>query len=167
MTEIDVYLGLLDCIHESAFLATKYNDTEEEDNYGEDEAIEEAPPIHFADTGEHIAEVGEYALERIALEERCQGTITRNCHRINHWCSVHPKLHTESDEIIEVSILDRKSRDDKTTAKAHEGNQEKQDWKQDKLPCQVDRLSVYNIIYIYYEQRQCLYSCLYETRCHT
>ena len=120
MTEIDVYLGLLDCIHESTFLATEYDDAEEENDYGEDKAIEEAPPVHFADASEHVAEVGEDALKWIALEEQCQGTVSRNSYRIDDWSRVHPKLHTEGHKIVKISILDRKRGNDKTTTKAHQ-----------------------------------------------
>ena len=99
--------SLLNRIHERALLAVEDEDAEEEDGEGEEGGVEEAGPVHLAHAGDHVAGVGEDALEGVHLQDQREAAVTGDVNRIDDGGGVHPQLQAEGDEVVQIAVFHR------------------------------------------------------------
>ena len=91
---------MLNHIHEVLLSAIEYDNTEKEDDYGEDKAVEEIRPFEYPDAGESILKRLGDGSERIGHYQPYLVGIVVLHHRqgIDDGRSIHPQLDSKGDE---------------------------------------------------------------------
>ena len=111
-----------DGVHKRLLDAVEDHDAKREDHYHKDEAVDEPTPAdEFATTEESVLEGFYDGSDRVDTHQRMDSnTVPRHTvgltQRINNRRGVHPQLHDEGEENLQVTILGSHGRDNDAKA---------------------------------------------------
>ena len=98
---------MLNHIHEVLLSAIEYDNTEKEDDYGEDKAVEEIRPFEHSDASESILKrlgdgsewIGHYQPYLVGI------VVLHHRQRIDDGSGIHPQLYSEGNKETKVAVF--------------------------------------------------------------
>ena len=104
---------MLHCVHKIPFSAVEDDYSEEQGHHKEDKAIEKATPAEGTAAHAAVFESLENGGQGVEFEDGAN-CAAGGAHGVDDGGGVHEELHTEGDQLLEVSVFGGKCGDNKS-----------------------------------------------------